>query len=234
LVERFLSNRSRPGRASVLKQDARRADEVSALPRAPVLIGFFLLLAFAAVPLAGGRLGLLADVRIRLGWLAVAALLVQVVIVSVVPGGSHGLHVAVHLATYVAVAAVVAANLRLPYAWLMAAGGAMNFAAIVANAGVMPASASALRAADRAPQAGEFANSVVRDHPHLAFLGDVFAVPAPLPLANVFSVGDVCLVAGAFLFLHAACRVSERPRAPRRGRRAGGRATDAAGAMARR
>jgi hypothetical protein len=38
--------------------------------------------------------------------------------------------------------------------------------------------------------------------PRLAFLGDIFATPASVPAANVFSVGDVLLVLGAFIFLH--------------------------------
>jgi len=32
--------------------------------------------------------------------------------------------------------------------------------------------------------------------PHLAFLGDVFAIPAPFPLADVFSVDDVLVLIG--------------------------------------
>jgi hypothetical protein len=39
-------------------------------------------------------------------------------------------------------------------------------------------------------------NSGVVEHPKLAFLGDVFAVPAQFPLANVFSVGDVLIILG--------------------------------------
>jgi hypothetical protein len=177
-----------------------------------VLIGLALVLALLSVPLAGGRLMRLAELRIRFGWFALAALAMQVVIISVVPSGSHALHVATHLVSYAVVAAVVVANLRLPYLWLIAVGGALNLTAIVANGGVMPASAAALRAADRTPSGDAFANSAVQQHPHLGFLGDVFAVPAPFPLANVFSVGDVCLVVGAFLFLHATCA---RRRAPR-------------------
>jgi MFS family permease len=40
----------------------------------------------------------------------------------------------------------------------------------------------------------------------LPFLGDVFAVPRPLPFHNVFSVGDVCIAIGAAVIVHRACR----------------------------
>jgi hypothetical protein len=46
------------------------------------------------------------------------------------------------------------------------------------------------------------ANSAVVSEPRLAFLGDLFALPAGWPLHNVFSVGDVLLVAGAVLLVH--------------------------------
>ena len=42
-------------------------------------------------------------------------------------------------------------------------------------------------------------------HPHVSFLGDVFAVPSSWPVSNVFSVGDVILVVAALLALHRVC-----------------------------
>jgi hypothetical protein len=54
--------------------------------------------------------------------------------------------------------------------------------------------------------AGGFANSRALDNPHLGFLGDVFAVPSSWPVSNVFSVGDVVLVASALLAVHCVCR----------------------------
>ena len=76
--------------------------------------------------------------------------------------------------------------------------------AIVANDGVMPASRGALETAGLDIRSGEFANSDFVDDANLGFLGDVFAIPAGWPGANVFSVGDVLMVLGALLVLHAA------------------------------
>ena len=45
-----------------------------------------------SVPLAGGRLSLLAHVRFRLVGLLVAGLALQVVIISITPSGSPSLH----------------------------------------------------------------------------------------------------------------------------------------------
>jgi hypothetical protein len=159
---------------------------------------------FATVPLLGGHLVLLAEQRFRAGFVAVAGLLAQVLIISVAPGGSHAAHVVVHLGSYGLIGYVLWANRRLPFLWVIAAGGALNFAAIAANGGVMPATRGALRTAGSLPPPGHFINSTIVEHPHLQFLGDVFAIRAPWA-HNVFSVGDVVIALGTFLCIHTLC-----------------------------
>jgi hypothetical protein len=183
-----------------------------------VLIGVVLLVCLATVPLAGGRLAALADVRFRAPWLALAAIGVQVLVISIVPRGAEWTHHAAHLASYGLIAAFLSINRRLPFLWLAAIGGGLNLAAIAANGGVMPADRDALAAAGIEQKAGDFANSTAVAHPHLSFLGDVFAVPSSWPVSNVFSVGDVILAIAALLALHAVCgsRLAlSRDRAPR-------------------
>ena len=173
-------------------------------------------LAVLSVPVAGGRFALLAGLRFRAGALLAVAIGVQVVVISVVPGDLPGWAAAgLHLSTYGLAAGFLAANRRVAGLWVVAAGAAANAAAITANNGVMPASPGALATAGRALVTGEFENSAVLAHPRLAFLGDVFAVPGRVPLANVFSVGDVLIVVGAAAVLHCACgsRLAPRSRA---------------------
>jgi hypothetical protein len=171
-----------------------------------VLIGLLFLACLASVPLAGGRLGALAALRFRAGGLLVAAIVAQVLIVTVFPqSGSEALHDAVHIGTYVAVALFVVVNRRIPWVWLVALGGALNFAAIAANGGVMPASPHALVRAGFALDPAGFTNSGAIAHPHLQLLGDVFWIPSSFPISNVFSVGDVLILLGALLALHCIC-----------------------------
>jgi hypothetical protein len=170
-----------------------------------MLIGLVLVLCLATVPLARGRLSALADLRFRAPWLALLGIAAQILVISILPKGSAWLHHAVHLISYGLIAGFVWANRHVPYVWLGAIGGALNLAAIVANGGVMPADPDALVTAGIHQQADEFANSTAVAHPHLAFLGDVFAVPSSLPVSNVYSVGDVILVVAALLALHCVC-----------------------------
>jgi hypothetical protein len=156
------------------------------------------------VPLAGGRLSSLETIRLRWLWLAVVAVGVQGVLVTVVPEGDTGLHRVLHLVTYGLVGACVVRNLDLRFLWVAAIGGLLNLVAIAANGGVMPASRGALDTAGLSVQSGSFANSDAVEGAHVAFLGDAFAIPAGWPGANVFSVGDVVMELGVFLAVHAA------------------------------
>ena len=165
-------------------------------------LAFLLLL--LTVPLAGGKLSRVGEVQIRWVWLAAVAFAVQVVLVTVVPEGDSTVHRILHLATYALAAACLLRNLDLRFVWLLGVGGLFNLIAIAANGGVMPASRGALSTAGLDVQSGQFANSDYVDGAHVAFLGDVFAVPAGWPGANVFSVGDVLMLVGVFLAIHAA------------------------------
>jgi hypothetical protein len=167
-----------------------------------MFIGIAFLLCLATVPLARGGVAALAAVRIRARWVLAAGLGLQVLIISVAPGGSPWLHSAAHLASYALVGCFVAANWSLPYLWLIALGGALNAVAIGFNGGVMPADPGALAAAGIASDPDAFANSTAVSDPQLSFLGDVLWVPESWPVSNVFSVGDVLIVIGAFLALH--------------------------------
>jgi|tagenome__1003787_1003787.scaffolds.fasta_scaffold20982835_3 hypothetical protein len=161
-----------------------------------MLLATPILVFLALVPLAGGRLSALVELQFRRPWLLWAALALQVVMFM--PGGPAW--PAAHLSSYALAGAFVWHNRRIPYLWLLCLGGALNLAAITANGGTMPASPTA--EAEAGLIGTDPANSAVLAHPHLAFLGDVFAIPASWPLHNVFSVGDVVLVVGAGLLIH--------------------------------
>jgi hypothetical protein len=81
---------------------------------------------------------------------------------------------------------------------------------------VMPADPDALRAIGRSPASDEFINSTALADPKLAFLGDIIPTPASWPVSNVYSVGDLLILTGAFVLLHVACGSRAVPRRFRR------------------
>lgn len=168
-----------------------------------VLVAVVVLSALA-VPLFGGRLVALAEVRLRRVWAIFAALGLTVVATGL-PGLPDGVRSLLLVAAYPVGAVFLAANWRVPGVPLAALGAGLNLLAIVANGGVMPASPAALAAAGLPAGAGGFESSAALADPRLAFLGDVFAIPAGWPLHNVFSVGDVLIGAGLAWGLHRVC-----------------------------
>jgi Family of unknown function (DUF5317) len=169
-------------------------------------------------PLAAGR-GLLELLRIRLRGLPLvwAALLTQVGVVELpMP---EALAVTTHLASYLLAAAFLWLNRAVRGLPVVALGAACNGVTIALNGGTLPASAQAVRRAGISADE-QFLNSAVLPHPVLPWLGDVFAWPQPLPLANVFSVGDVLIVLGVGLVAWGASRPGRRRE--RVGRRAAG------------
>jgi hypothetical protein len=171
-----------------------------------MLVAAFVVLAVLTVPLSHGRWSALAAFRPRAVWMLWLALVVQLLQFTVVDLGP--LSDAVHLATYVLAAVFLIANRDIPGLWLIALGGLSNGITIALNGGTLPARATALREAGWSVKPKDFINSGVLAHPKLPWLGDMFAWPAPLPLHNVFSVGDVLLVLGSFIAVHGLARRS--------------------------
>lgn len=157
-----------------------------------------------------GRISNLAQLQLRHVWLVWAALLTQVLIITVIPTHSHRVVAAIHVATYAAAGAFAWLNRKIAGAAPIFLGGGLNVVAILANGGTMPASRRALVASGWHPRGGRFANSAVVPDAHVRFLGDVFATPSWLPGHDVFSLGDVFIVIGIVLVMWRACAPASR------------------------
>lgn len=149
---------------------------------------------------AGGRLSALASLRIRWLWLAVGGLLFQFALFSPTVADRVGdagpsLYVASTLVVFV----VLLRNLELPGLPVVALGAALNLVAIVGNGGYMPSDPAAWRSLTgvAALPTDDFTNSALMGPgTALPWLGDLFVLPRPIPLANVFSIGDVLIALG--------------------------------------
>jgi hypothetical protein len=182
-----------------------------------LLIAVMLSLLVALV--RGGQLGRLAEISFRYGWLALVALIMQVLLTGrLLPDrllpvvfrvallvGSHGL-----------LLLVVAANYRLPGMPLVGLGLALNLIVMLANGGWMPVTPEALEAAQldhlvRETNAGArvigWKNLVLsRGESRLWMLSDIIMIP--FPLRTIVSLGDIVLALGAFILFQ---RTMKRP-----------------------
>jgi Family of unknown function (DUF5317) len=145
--------------------------------------------------LFGGSASRLAMVKLQhIEWIA-AALLIQILIVELLTGPELLLKAA-HILTYVVALWFMIVNRRIPGLWLIGLGAISNGVTIAVNGGTLPARLGALRSAGINLSPDRFVNSGEVAHPHLSLLGDIFAIPAALPLSNVFSIGDILIILG--------------------------------------
>jgi hypothetical protein len=144
----------------------------------------------------GGRALALGSITFRWAPLILVGFLSQIVLFSDAVAervGAAG--PPLYVVTTLLVGVAVVRNLRIPGMPLIVLGAASNMAAILANGGFMPATPEALAALGKsAPTI--YSNSAVVAQPALELLIDRFALPRWLPLANVFSIGDVLLGVG--------------------------------------
>jgi Family of unknown function (DUF5317) len=179
-----------------------------------MILPFFVLLTVISVPLFGGSLVRLGDIRVRVFWAVALALAMQLVIIDILEHVlPHAVASALHLFSYGLAVWFILANAHINGLWIVVWGGALNLIAIAANNGVMPASPAAIRSAGLVSDGG-FSNSAATTNARFAGLGDVFALPKRFPLSNVFSIGDVILVIGLAVVFHSACGSRLRRRQP--------------------
>ena len=163
--------------------------------------------------LLGGRISRLADLRLRWIPLALIGLLIQVSLFSDwLPADLGDAAPAIYIISNLLVFAMVLRNVRVPGMALAAVGAASNLLAIIANGGYMPADPAAFVALGLGGPG--YTNSTLVTDPALPFLTDIFAMPAWMPAANVFSIGDVLLGLGVALTIALAMRVPRAATAP--------------------
>jgi hypothetical protein len=159
--------------------------------------------------LLGGRIGRLAEVRLRAPWLFYVAIGMQIVAFPslVLPWSiSEQLATGLSVGSYLCLCAVLFLNIRLRGLAVAGLGMLMNLAAILSNGGHMPALPGAMRDAGLAFD-GVHNNSVASADPSLAWFVDRFAAPSWVPMGNVYSVGDVLIGVGIALTVAAAMGV---------------------------
>lgn len=164
-----------------------------------------IIIGMAAGALRHGRLSNLPSLNLRSVWILLIALLIQALIFPLflpqplLPFATAPLH----LMSYALVVVWIFLNLRTRPMWLVGVGGLSNLVVLVANGGYMPVSLDALVQAGQANTAshlavaGVYANVIpMGADTRLNALGDILAMPDWVPLARVFSLGDIVIAVG--------------------------------------
>ncbi|HHX44100.1 MAG TPA: DUF5317 domain-containing protein [Chloroflexi bacterium] len=178
-----------------------------------------LLFSIAIALVRGGRFRWLAQVSLRLGWLAIAAFALQwSIIYAPLPHteGPFAPRTLILIASYLLVLVVVVVNRRVPGVAVMGIGLGMNLLVMLVNGGFMPVTMEAVERAGLAHLAlGTEAGArlmatkdiiLPAEATRLWLLSDIFVVPPPLPFRTVFSLGDLFLAVGVFVLFQCAMR----------------------------
>jgi hypothetical protein len=167
-----------------------------------VSLAFPVLAAVGLGLVLGGSVGRLADLPLRAPWLFLSAIVLQdlAIPVGILPWRTHeAVATVLWVASYGLLLVAAVLNRRLTGVPIVALGMLLNLAAILANRGTMPVRIEAMHAAGRV--AATQANSTALADPALPWLVDRWAAPNWIPLANVFSVGDVVIAVGAVVIV---------------------------------
>ncbi len=167
--------------------------------------------------LRGGSLGNLATLNIRWRGFILIGFLIQIIIFTPYwqeKSETRSLTQFAYLVSLCLLLVALAANQRIPGMKLITLGFFLNFLAIAANGGYMPASPSAFQMTKLPPLGpGEVSNNSIgmTADTRLPFLGDNFAIPKEFIFSNVFSVGDVLIALGAVYLIQKALVVATPP-----------------------
>lgn len=171
-----------------------------------MFLGAAILVALLIAWALGLRAPQIVRIEIRGGALVFVALAVQLLLFVEPPSLiSRGLEAPLHVASYVLLMVFLLLN-RRPGLLIATLGLGLNALVIIANGGRMPISLHAWTATGRDPATitatGAYNNNVLAGaHAHLAWLGDIFALPASVPLATAISVGDLLILTGMIVFV---------------------------------
>lgn len=163
---------------------------------------------------SGGRIAGLASLRIRWSAAIAIGLAAQVILFTEAVSQRVGdLGPVLYVGSTLLVFAALVRNWAILGIPIVVAGALCNLAAVVANGGYMPASRAALDASGKAAPVVYSNSSLIAD-PALWPLTDIFALPSWLPMANVFSVGDVMIGVGIASAIVLAMRTSAATQPP--------------------
>jgi len=165
--------------------------------------------------LRGGQFSPLAGVSLRYGGVAVAAFAVQMLFIYQTPSskakGVWGLDEALFWGACLLLGLVVWANRHLDGMKLVALGLLLNLIVMAANGGWMPVTPEDVVKVGHTNLAPTLASGtrihsskniiLLRKETKLWLLSDIFTVPRPFPVPSVFSIGDVVVALGTFMFI---------------------------------
>ena len=160
--------------------------------------------------LRGGKFSYLKDAEIHKWYLIVSAFLIEFIAVFLSSKGYQFISnniLGIHFISYSLLLIGTYFNASKISFKLVMVGVFLNFIVIILNGGQMPVSQDAMINAGLAGDLEALINgeivthTVITSDTVLKFLGDIFILPKPYTRPKVFSIGDVFLAIGIFVYI---------------------------------
>lgn len=173
------------------------------------MIALTLALAFGVALLRGGSIARLTCINVVLPWLVILAFGMRVSLhskIGIYFGRGNEL-IIVQLLSHLMLASWLLINRDLKGARLAIIGVFANAIVIGVNGGRMPVLEDALlrsgqeHLVELLARDGSRTHQLLNESTQLPWLADIFALPAWWPFAVAFSIGDVLIALGVFLFI---------------------------------
>jgi len=144
----------------------------------------------------GGKLRLFENITIKLWYFISVAFLIQTIALRV-PNINDTIFYVLHILSYVIIIYVCLINRKILSILIMGFGTLLNMIVIGFNAGRMPVKVPDYIIEPLFDRGHTLMNELTK----ASILGDIFLIDFPLIGGGVFSIGDVFLVVGAFVFI---------------------------------
>lgn len=144
----------------------------------------------------GGKLSHFENLTIKLWYFISVAFLVQIIALRM-PHINDSIFYILHMLSYVIIVYICILNRKILSIVVMGLGTLLNMIVIGANAGQMP-----VKVPDNIiDPIFDRGHSLMTQASHIPILGDIFLIEFPFIGGGMFSIGDVVLAIGAFLFI---------------------------------
>ncbi len=164
----------------------------------------------AAAKLRGGKFSNFQDAILKKWYLFISAFVIEFASVYTASKGvlfiSNNIFY-IHLISYTLLFAGCCFNIKKTAFRIILIGFLLNFLVIMLNGGQMPVASDAMLKAGlsdnlAAIQAGRIVtHTVINEATRLSFLGDILRISRPYPMPKVYSIGDIIMAIGVFLYI---------------------------------
>ena len=177
-----------------------------------------MILSFIVAKLRKGKFRNLEKIEIKAWYLLLIAAGIQIILSIIKNYGIilNNVFFYLHILSYILMIICIILNLNRNSMKDFLIGVVLNFIVIFSNGEKMPVSLHGIKGIDNSIstelQTSDFdiKHQVINQNTKLVYLSDILLIPKPYPIRKIFSVGDIFIMIGLFIFIQEAMVIDEK------------------------